>query len=250
MPTGICFALSALRCPPSAFIIYALSFVLSGVNMSNAPFKMICVQMLLAAFYLLAFSRGTHAQSSADARALARLKWMRQKEGNLWNVNPDEGAFLRGLAEKVHAKEALEIGTSNGYSSIWIGMGLRQQRSHLLTMEIDEGRAKLAQANFRAAGLDSVITLKLGDALEEVPKLRGPYDFVFIDAWKQDYVKYLDMVIPIVRPGGVIVAHNVTNLKEELTDFIRAVQTNPQLRTTIENPGPGGFSISYKLPSK
>jgi predicted O-methyltransferase YrrM len=206
--------------------------------------------MLMAALYLLASSKITPAQSSADARALERLKWMRQNEGNLWNVNPDEGAFLRGLAEKVHAREGLEIGTSNGYSSIWIGMGLRKEGGHLLTLEIDEGRAKLAQANFRAAGLDSLITLKLGDALEEVPKLRGPYDFVFIDAWKQDYVKYLNMVIPIVRPGGVIVAHNVTDLKEELTDFIRAVQTNPKLKTDIENPGPGGFSVSYKLPAK
>ena len=218
--------------------------------MSKARFKIICIQLLLTAFYLFAFSKSTRAQSSADARALERLKWMRQNEGNLWNVNPDEGAFLRGLAEKVHAKEGLEIGTSNGYSSIWIGMGLRKQRGHLLTLEIDEGRAKLAQANFRAAGLDSVITLKLGDALKEVPKLRGPYDFVFIDAWKQDYVKYLNMVIPIVRPGGVIVAHNVTDLRDELTDFIKAVQTNPQLRTTIENPGPGGFSVSYKLAAK
>ncbi len=117
-------------------------------------------------------------------------------------------------------------------------------------MEVDEGRAKLAQANFRAAGVDDVVTSKLGDALKELPKLRGPYDSVFIDAWKQDYVKYLDMVVPMVRPGGVIVAHNVTDLKEELTDFIRAVQTNPQLKTTFENPGPGGFSVSYKLPSK
>ena len=218
--------------------------------MPNASFKIICVQLLLAAFYLLAFSKTSPAQGSPDARALERLKWMRQNEGNLWNVDPDEGAFLRDLAEKVHATEALEIGTSNGYSSIWIGMGLRNQRGHLLTMEIDEGRAKLAQANFHAAGLDSVITLKLGDALEEVPKLRGPYDFVYIDADKQDYVKYLAMVVPIVRPGGVIVAHNVTDLKEELTDFIRAVRTNPQLKTTIENPGPGGFSVSYKLPGK
>jgi caffeoyl-CoA O-methyltransferase len=218
--------------------------------MSNAPFKIVCVQLLLSAFYLLAFSKSTLARSSADTRALERLKWMRQNEGNLWNVNPDEGAFLRDLAEKVHAKEGLEIGTSNGYSSIWIAMGLRQQRGHLLTIEIDEGRAKLAQANFRAAGLDSVITLKRGDALEEVPRLRGPYDFIFIDAWKHDYVKYLDMVIPIVRPGGVIVAHNVSDLREELTDFIRAVQTNPQLKTTIESPGPGGFSVSYKLPPK
>jgi predicted O-methyltransferase YrrM len=218
--------------------------------MSNARFKIICIQLLLTTSYLFTVSKNVSAQSGDDARALERLKWMRQNEGNLWNINADEGAFLRALAEKVHAKEGLEIGTSNGYSSLWIGMGLRKERGHLLTLEIDEGRAKLAQANFRAAGLDSIITLKLGDALKEIPKLHGPYDFVFIDAWKQDYVKYLNMVIPMVRPGGVIAAHNVTDLRDELTDFIRAVQTNPQLRTTLENPGPGGFSVSYKLPEK
>jgi len=208
--------------------------------------KLICIQTLMAALILLAFPGGISAQEGADARALERLKWMRQNERNLWNVNADEGAFLRNLAEKVQARQALEIGTSNGYSSIWIGMGLRREGGHLLTLEIDEGRAKLAQANFKAAGLDSVITLKLGDALAELPKLHGPYDFVFIDAWKQDYVKYLNLVIPVVRPGGVIVAHNVIDLKAELTDFIHAVKTNPRLKTNIENPGPGGFSVSYK----
>ena len=216
--------------------------------MFKATIKIICIQILMAGFFLLGFANSTPAQDGGDARALERLSWMRENEGNLWNVNPDEGAFLRSLAEKVQAREALEIGTSNGYSSIWIGMGVRKEGGRLLTLEIDEGRAKLARANFLAAGLDSVITLKLGDALLEVPKLHGPYDFVFIDAWKQDYVKYLNMVIPMVRPGGVIVAHNVTDLKEELTDFIHALQTNPQLKTEIENPGPGGFSVSYKLP--
>ena len=79
--------------------------------MSNAPLKIICIQLLLTALSLFAFSKNVPAQGGADARALERLKWMRQNEGNLWNVNPDEGAFLRALAEKVHAKEGLEIGT-------------------------------------------------------------------------------------------------------------------------------------------
>jgi caffeoyl-CoA O-methyltransferase len=192
------------------------------------------------------------AQSNADldARAKERLAWMREHQGNLWNVNADEGAFLRGLVEKVHAQQALEVGSSNGYSGIWIALGLRRTGGHLQTLEIDPGRAHMAIENFRAAGVDSIVTLKLGDALKEIPNLAGPFDFVFIDAWKQDYVHYLDMVLPKVKPGGVIVAHNVTDLRSELLDFIHAVETNPQLKTTIENPGPGGFSISYKLPSK
>ncbi len=202
-----------------------------------------------AGLALAAHGVQARANSNSDATAEARLAWMREKQGNLWNVNADEGAFLRGLVEKVHAKRALEVGTSNGYSSIWIAMGLRRTGGHLQTLEIDPGRARLAGENFRAAGVDSLVTLTLGDARKEIPALSGPFDFVFIDAWKQDYVLYLNDVLPKVRPGGVIVAHNVTDLRDELQDFIHAVQTNPQLKTTIENPGPGGFSVSYKLPA-
>lgn len=183
-------------------------------------------------------------------QAKERLNWMREHQPGMWNVAPREGLFLHNLVVKVHAKHALEIGTSNGYSGIWIGAGLRQTGGHLLTLEIDPGRAQLAQENFRAAGLEDVVTLKLGDALKEIPKLQGPFDFVFIDAWKQDYVKYLHMVLPMVPSGGVIVAHNVTDLRDELQDFIHEVQSNPQLKTTIENPGPGGFSVSYKRAAK
>jgi caffeoyl-CoA O-methyltransferase len=211
------------------------------------PLTLLAISLLLWGFTNPA--AGSENKKS-DTRALGQLERMRTQQGNLWNVTPKEGAFLRDLAEKVGAKRALELGTSNGYSSIWIALGLRKTDGHLLTMEIDFGRAQLAEENFVAAGVDSRITLKLGDALQEVPKLHGPYDFVFIDANKQDYVKYLDMVLPLVRPGGVIVAHNVTDLRSELQDFIKAVETNPRLKTTIENPGPGGFTVSYKLPPK
>jgi predicted O-methyltransferase YrrM len=215
-------------------------------------FKFSLMNLFLWSSFCLPWSSSAVGESASgrEVRAKERLEWMRQHEGNLWNVTPAEGAFLRNLAEKVHAKRALEIGTSNGYSSIWIALGLDQTNGHLLTLEIDPGRARLAQENFHAAGVESLVTLRLGDALEEVPKIQGPFDFVFIDAAKQDYVRYLDMVLPMVRPGGVIVAHNVTDMHGQLEDFIRAVETNPQLKTTIENAGPGGFSVSYKQPVK
>ncbi len=210
------------------------------------------VTTLFSMLFLLAFPFRAHAQEapSPEARARARLVWMREHQTGMWNVDPNEGAFLRDLVIKVKAKCALEIGTSNGYSGIWIALGLRETGGHLLTLEIDEGRAKLAQENFRAAGVEFLVPLKLGDALKEIPKLQGPFDFVFIDAWKRDYLRYLEMVLPLVPPGGVIVAHNVTDLRAELEDFIQAVKTNPQLKTTFENPGPGGFSVSTKLPSR
>jgi predicted O-methyltransferase YrrM len=186
----------------------------------------------------------------ADAQALDRLGWMPKNQTGMLNVNSNEGAFLRDQVIKVKAKHALEVGTSNGYSSIWIALGVRQSGGHLTTLEIDPVKVKLATENFRIVGVDSLITLMPGDALKTIPTLKGPFEFVFIDAWKQDYVKYLDMVLPLVPPGGVIMAHNVTDLRSQLLDFIERVKTDPRLKTTFADPGPGGFSVSVKLPAK
>ena len=216
--------------------------------MQNAWLTALRSGLALTILVLLGTAAPVLAQPATkpDPRVLERFEWMRQNEGNLWNITAEEGAFLRDLLVKVKAQHALELGTSNGYSSMWIALGLRQTGGHLNTVEIDRGRARLAEENFRAAGLDSLITVTVGDALKEIPKVSGPLDFVFIDVWKQGYIPCLKLALPKVRPGGVIVAHNVTNLRDELLDFIREVTTDPQLQTTIENPGPGGFSVSYK----
>jgi len=216
--------------------------------MSKARFTALRVRLALIVVVLWGTAAPMLAQQTAktDPRVMERLEWMRQNEGNLWNITAEEGAFLRDLIVKVKAQRALELGTANGYSGMWIALGLRQTGGHLITMEIDRGRARLAQDNFRAANLDSLVTITVGDALQEIPKVPGPLDFVFIDIWKQGYIPCLKLVLPKVRRGGIIVAHNVTNLRDELADFIREVTTNPQLQTTIENPGPGGFSVSIK----
>ena len=93
--------------------------------------------------------------------------------------------------------------------------------------------------------MQDVIELRLTDALREIPKLRGPFDLVFVDAWKPDYVKYLEMVLPLVR-SGVIVAHNTRSHAQELTAFISAVKNHPQLKTEFLELGAGGFSVSWK----
>ncbi len=204
----------------------------------------------LSMFSLLAVSLQAWNGAGEDARAQARLAWMREHQRGMWNVAPSEGGFLRDQVIKSNARHALEIGTSNGYSGIWIALGLRRTQGHLVTLEIDPGRAAVARENFRTAGVETLVTLTRGDALEEIPKLQGPFELVFIDAWKQDYVKYLELVLPLVPPGGVIVAHNVADMRDQLADFIQAVKTHPLLKTTFENPGPGGFSVSVKLPPR
>jgi caffeoyl-CoA O-methyltransferase len=199
----------------------------------------------LTSFALTAPVRAAQ-ETKNDDDTQSRLEWMRENQAGMWNISPREGLFLYDLIVKHHLKKGLEIGTSNGYSGIWIASAMGATGGHLLTLEISEERAKLARENFHAAGVEPYVTLDRADALEEIPKLTGPYDFVFIDAWKEDYVKYLDMVVPLVSPGGVIVAHNVKDMADQLHAFIEKVKTNHELRTTFADPGPGGFSISIK----
>lgn len=185
--------------------------------------------------------------SDPDAKAHERLEWMPRNQTGMLNVSANEGAFLRDQIVKLKTQHALEIGTSNGYSTIWLALGVRQTGGHVTAIEIDDAKVALATENFRAAGVVPQITLIHGDALKEVPKLHGPFELVFIDAWKPDYVRYLDMVLPMVPPGGIIVAHNTTNLRSDLLDFIERVNTDPRLKTSFVEAGPGGFSVSIKL---
>ncbi|MBI1941995.1 MAG: O-methyltransferase [Acidobacteria bacterium] len=196
------------------------------------------------------FPAGAGVDSDADAAAMKRLEWMPKNQPGMLNVSAGEGAYLRDHVIKAKAKRALEVGTSNGYSTIWIALGARQTGGHVTTLEIDDAKVELARENFRAAGVEDLITQVHGDALKEIPKLHGPFEFVFIDAWKGDYVKYLDMVLPMVPPGGIILAHNTRNLRSSLEDFIQRVTHHPELETILVEPGPGGFSVSVKRPAK
>jgi predicted O-methyltransferase YrrM len=177
---------------------------------------------------------------------LDHLAKMRATERGMMNVAPAEGEYLLELVKKLKAKRVLEIGTSNGYSGIWIAMGLRETGGRLLTLDIDEGRRSLALRNFKATGFDDIIESRLTDALKTLPTLQGPFELVFLDAWKPDYKKYLDIVLPMVPAGGVIAAHNVDSHPQEMQDFLEAVKTDPQLKTEWVKVGPAGLSVSWK----
>ncbi|MBI1898721.1 MAG: O-methyltransferase, partial [Acidobacteria bacterium] len=171
-------------------------------------------------------------------QVLQHLAGMRAAERGMMNVAPAEGEYLENLARKVKARRVLEIGTSNGYSGIWLALGLRETGGRLITLDVDEPRWKLAQKNFAATGLASIIDSRLTDALKELPKLKGPFDLVFIDAWKPDYIRYLQMTLPLVPSGGVITAHNVHSHPQDMQDFLQAIKTDPSLKTEFVSVGP------------
>jgi predicted O-methyltransferase YrrM len=187
------------------------------------------------------------AASSAVTPQIDRvLKSIKQADAGMLAVSEEDGKFLRVLAATGRSKRALEIGGASGYSAIWIGLGLRETGGRLVTIEYDPARAKEAAENVKRAGLSDIVQVVHGDAFKEIPKLAGSFDFVFLDAWKKDYKRFLELVAPRLDRGGVFLAHNVVNKGNEMPDFLDAIERSPALLTAIVTPSGEGISISYK----
>jgi predicted O-methyltransferase YrrM len=173
------------------------------------------------------------------------LRQIKQADSGLLAVSEEDGRFLRVMAAASRARRALEIGSASGYSAIWIGLGLRETGGRLVTIEYDPGRAREAADNVRRAGLADIVQVVQGDAFVEIPRLPGTFDFVFLDAWKKDYERFLELTLPRLDGGGVFVAHNVINKSREMPGFLQAIEGHPNLLTTIVTPSGEGISVSY-----
>ncbi len=164
----------------------------------------------------------------------------------MWNITPEEGRLLRILTEATGAKHVVEIGTSIGYTAIWFCLALRTTGGKMTTHEIDPYRISLARENFKNAGVSHLITIVEGDAHKTVTRLKEPIDILFIDADKAGYFDYLNKLLPLVRPGGLILAHNTVDLASEMQDYIKAITTNPTLETLFLYKDTGGMSVTLK----
>src|SRR5690242_18775934 len=175
------------------------------------------------------------------------LKGIKTADKGQLAVSEEDGRFLRVLVATRSAKSVLEIGAASGYSGIWLGLGARESRGKVVSIEYDPQRAKEAAANIQKAGLTDVVRVIHGDAFAEIPKLQGTFDLVFLDAWKPDYKRFFDMVYPRLEPGGVFMAHNVINKASDMEPFLKAIQMHPGLFTSVVSPGSEGMSVSVKL---
>ena len=208
------------------------------------------VRRVTLAFAFALFIVPLHAQQGASSAIPADLQKLMQTikaaDTDLLAVSEEDGRFLRVMVASSGATRALEIGGANGYSAIWIGLGLRQTGGTLTTIEYDPARAKVASENIRKAGPSDIVTVVSGDAFKEIPKLTGAFDFVFLDAWKRDYKRFLDTVFPRLKPRGLFLAHNVVNKQSEMTDFLTAIRTDPRMFSSIDTPSGEGVSITMK----
>jgi predicted O-methyltransferase YrrM len=206
------------------------------------PKKRILLPWMIVAVAVMLL-RPASAQSPELQKILADIK---ARDSGQLAVSEEDGRFLRLLVASKGARHALEIGGASGYSAIWIGMGLRETGGKLVTIEYDPVRAKELAENIRRAGLTDVVQVMAGDAFQQIPKVTGTFDFVFLDAWKKDYKRFLDLVFPRLDKGALFLAHNVVNKKSEMGDFLDAIQKNPSLWTTIVSPSGEGMSVSLK----
>ena len=148
------------------------------------------------------------------------------------SISPNQGKFLHILAKVCNAKKILEVGTLAGYSTIWLARALPKE-GHLITLEFDPRHAAVAQQNITRAGLDSIVDIRVGKALDTLPQIEkegiGPFDMIFIDADKSPYTEYFQWALRLSRSGTLIVADNVIRegkvLDRDSTDeMVKGVQ--------------------------
>jgi len=178
------------------------------------------------------------AGSPAEKRILDVLDRMAARDELYFAIDGDNGRMLRLLAESAGAKSVVEIGTSTGYSGLFICLALQSTGGKLTTFEIDPGRAEQARRHFDEAGVGGLVDIVVGDAHENVKRLEYPIDLVFLDADKEGYASYLRTLLPLVRPGGLIAADNVGRAP----DYVEAVTTDPKLDTVFF----GRFAVTLK----
>jgi predicted O-methyltransferase YrrM len=156
------------------------------------------------------------------------------------------GQFLFSLVAPQWDCEVLEIGGSRGYSSIWLGAGVRYFGGRVLSLEADPAKAEAWRANVAEAGLEETVELVEGDAFETLPAIDDVFDIVFIDAEKEDYERLFELARDKVEPGALFLADNVLSHADPLAEYSKARQADPTLES-VTVPLDRGLELSVVL---
>ena len=170
--------------------------------------------------------------------ALERERGVSRSE-RLRQITPEVGRFLHVLALATRPRSILEIGTSGGYSTVWFAAAARPLGGSITTIEIDPAKVDRATSTVRQAGVEDLVTIVLGDAFDYLRDRDRPIDFVFLYAEKEDYLRFLELIVPLLRIGGLLVADNLNSHAEELATFRRRAESDPRLHAVVVPIGRG-----------
>lgn len=155
-------------------------------------------------------------------------------------VGPDTGRLINILARSLKAPTILELGTSYGYSGIWLAEAVRATGGRLITMELSDVKSAHAREMATKAGLADHVDFKVGDAVQMISELPAGIDFVLVDLWKDLYVPCLNAFYPKLNPGAIIVADNMLRpANDEVKQYARAVRALPGITSVLLSVGSG-----------
>ena len=165
-------------------------------------------------------------------------------------ITADTGIFFSVLLKAIKARRILEVGTSAGFSTLWFADAMGKNHSkRIITIEMNPQKVERALKNFKEAGVDKIIEIKQGIALDLLRKLKGKFDSVFLDADKENIIRYFDIVLPMVRIGGIIAADNMLypdHFRPAMRKYARHVHTRPNVQS-VTVPIGMGEEITIKL---
>ena len=187
-------------------------------------------------------------RDEAEKRIITVMDDMQDNQARgMGNVLPEDGRLMRMLTESLEAKHVVEVGTANGYSAMWFCLALRTTGGILTTHEIDPKRIAMAKKNFQRAGVEPLVTLVKGDAHETIENLRSPIDILLLDAEKEGFCDYLEKLLPRIRNGGLIIAHDSSGQAHMMDEYFKAITTNRDLETVLVDASRWGMCISRKM---
>jgi len=172
-------------------------------------------------------------------------RYSREHEG-VYAIPRDEALFLNILVKLQRPRRILELGTSSGYSTIWLATAAASYGGCVETVEYDPDKVALASENFRRAGLVDVITIHRADANEFLKSLRGPLDFVFMDTEKEEYLSQFKLFYPRLVRGSLVAADNAVDLADNMREYLEYVKQLPDAQS-VTVPIGNGVELTYKL---
>ena len=178
------------------------------------------------------------------SKTLAELE-VTQKD--FWNIPRKTGVLINMFIKMMNAQNVLEVGTSNGYSGLWIAKALKETGGKLTTIEYYDKRQSIAIENFRKCGVNDIVRCLQGSACDVIRELDESerFDFVFIDANKREYVEYFKLVKPHLTPKAMIVADNIISHSEKVQTFVDAIDADDEFQYEIVEV-PGGILTAYR----
>ena len=172
-----------------------------------------------------------------------------EHERRMLNITPDTGPFLALLVRATRARRVLEVGTSNGYSTLWLADAVREGGGHVTTIERSLVKVAMAQANFERAGVERLVTQLVADAGDALERFDAEsFDFVFLDSDRGRYVEWWPWIARLLAPGGMLVVDNATTHPTDLTPLIALLEREPGVTIALVPIGNGELLIHRGQP--